>query len=77
MAKLSELERQFKATLSPEQDELWREIQEVQSDQLIAEQNRFVQALGDHMPGLRPAIEVVAFGHGDIGSGRCCEVAYI
>jgi hypothetical protein len=76
MPKLHELECEFKATLTAEQSELWRAIQDIQMDQIVAEQNRFVQAIGEHMPGLARAIEIVAFDHGDIITGRCCEVRY-
>ena len=74
MAQLRELERQFEATLTPAQHELWRQISDFRADQAEAEQERFVTALGEHMPGLAKAIEIVAFGHGDITSGKCCEV---
>jgi hypothetical protein len=77
MAREHELERQFEATLTPSQDDLWMQLSDTRSDQILAEQEKFVAALGEHMPGLARAIEIVAFGHGDIASGRCCDVWYI
>lgn len=77
MARLRELQRAFKATLTPAQQNLWGVISDLETDQLVAEQERFVAALGQHIPGLAKAIEIVAFGHGDISSGRCCEIRYV
>jgi hypothetical protein len=77
MAREHELERRFEATLTPAQADLWMQLSDTRSDQILAEQERFVTALGEHIPGLARAIEIVAFGHGDIVSGRCCDVWYI
>ena len=77
IAREREPERQFRTTLTPAEDKLWRELSDIRSDQILAEQERFVAALGQHIPGLARAIEIVAFDHGDIVTGRCCEVRYI
>jgi hypothetical protein len=77
MAREHELERRFEATLTPAQADLWMQLSDTRSDQILAEQERFVGALGEHLPGLAKAIEIVAFGRGDIITGRCCEAWYI
>jgi hypothetical protein len=73
-ARIHALDAAFEAALSPEQQAIYRELEDLWGECNYLEQKRFVEQLAAHFPGLAPAIFAITDGgHGDVTSGRCCE----
>ena len=68
--------RALRDKLNEEQSRLLFEIDFHSGDSWMAEQDRFVDELCRHLPGLAPAIRAVAWHHLDqqckADVGRCC-----
>jgi hypothetical protein len=64
----------FRASLSPEQVAIYVELDVLGGERTTAEQDRFVEQLAEHFPGIAPAIRALTDGsHGDVSGGSCCE----
>ena len=70
-----ELECKFTATLTKEQAQMWREMSDLGTDQTCCRAGALCCRAREHIPGPAcVAIEIVAFDHGDVITGPCCEV---